>query len=119
MDEKNYEWSKKEKKTVRDNGDFSSFYRRLIELRKEKKVISEGSIEFLERENADVLAYKRAYEKEEIIVFNNLTGKEITVQMQPEWKEYHKLLGNYPDDSANIDGEKLVLRPYETLSLEA
>lgn len=27
--------------------------------------------------------------------------------MQPEWKEYHKLLGNYPDDSANIDGEKL------------
>ena len=52
-------------------------------------------------------------------LFNNLTGKEITVQMQPEWKEYHKLLGNYPDDSANIDGEKLVLRPYETLSLEA
>ena len=39
--------------------------------------------------------------------------------MQPEWKEYHKLLGNYPDDSANIDGENLVLRPYETLSLDA
>ena len=39
--------------------------------------------------------------------------------MQPEWKEYHKLLGKYPDDSANIDGEKLVLRPYETLSLDA
>ena len=76
-------------------------------------------LEFLERENADVLAYKRAYEKEEIVVFNNLTGKEITVQMQPEWKEYHKLLGNYPDDSVNNDGEKLVLRAYETLSLEA
>lgn len=114
----NYKEINAEKET-KETDSIYSFYRRLIELRKEKKVISEGSIEFLERENADVLAYKRAYEKEEIIVFNNLTGKEITVQMQPEWKEYHKLLGNYPDDSANIDGEKLVLRPYETLSLEA
>lgn len=34
-------------------------------------------------------------------------------------RNYNKLLGNYPDDSANIDGEKLVLRPYETMSLEA
>ncbi|WP_448781422.1 hypothetical protein [Blautia sp.] len=53
------------------------------------------------------------------MVFNNLTEKEVTVQMQPEWKEYHKLLGNYPGDSVNSDGEKLVLQAYETLSLEA
>lgn len=58
-------------------------------------------------------------ELEKIIVFNNLTEKEVTVQMQPEWKEYHKLLGNYPGDSVNSDGEKLVLQAYETLSLEA
>ena len=95
------------------------FYKKLIELRKEKKVISDGMIEFLEKENEDVLAYKRVYEKETIVVFNNMTEKEVTVQMLPEWKEYHKLLGNYEDESVNSDGEKIVLRAYETLSLEA
>ena len=106
-------------KEIKEADSIYSFYKKLIELRKEKKVISEGTIEFLENENADVLAYKRIYEKDEILVFNNLTGKEVAVQMQPEWKEYHKLLGNYPGDSVNSDGEKLVLQAYETLSLEA
>ena len=106
-------------KEIKEADSIYSFYKKLIKLRKEKKAVSEGTIEFLEKENEDVLAYKRTHEKEEIVVFNNLTGKEITVQMHPEWKEYHKLLGNYPDDSVNSDGKKLVLRAYETLSIEA
>ena len=36
-------------KLTKETDSIYSFYRRLIELRKEKKVISEGSIEFLER----------------------------------------------------------------------
>lgn len=92
-----------------------SFYKRLVSLRKEKNVISKGSIEFLEKENEDVLAYRRAYEDEELIVLNNLTGKEVTVPAESAWAGYHKLLGNY--DGAEIK-EGITLRPFETIALE-
>lgn len=92
-----------------------SFYKRLVSLRKEKNVISKGSIEFLEKENEDVLAYRRAYEDEELIVLNNLTGKEVTVPAESAWAGYHKLLGNY--DGAEIN-EGITLRPFETIALE-
>ena len=93
-----------------------SFYKRLVSLRKEKNVISKGSIEFLEKENEDVLAYRRAYEDEELIVLNNLTGKEVTVPAESAWAGYHKLLGNY-DGGAEIK-EGITLRPFETIALE-
>lgn len=84
----------------------------------EKKVISEGTIKFFERENADVLAYKRIYQEEELVVFNNLTGGKVVLQAKPEWKTYHKLLGNY-DKEYEIENEgEIVLEPYETLVLE-
>lgn len=93
-----------------------SFYKRLVSLRKEKNVISKGSIEFLEKENEDVLTYRRAYEDEELIVLNNLTGKEVTVPAESAWAGYHKLLGNY-DGGAEIK-EGITLRPFETIALE-
>lgn len=61
-------------KEMQDPDSIYSFYKKLVGLRKEKAVISEGTIEFFERENADVLAYKRNYKEEELVVFNNLTG---------------------------------------------
>lgn len=81
-------------------------------------MISEGTIEFFERENADVLAYKRIYKEEELVVFNNLTGGKVILQAKSEWKTYHKLLGNYDKEyKIGNDGE-IVLEPYETLVLE-
>lgn len=92
------------------------FYKNLIALRKEKDVISKGTIEFLEKENENVLAYRRNYEDQELIVWNNLTGKELTVPSDGKWAEYRKLLGNYEGIVEN-DGV-ITLRPYETLALE-
>jgi len=42
-----------------DSDSVHAFYKRLIALRKEKKVISQGRIAFLEEDNPDVLAYER------------------------------------------------------------
>lgn len=92
------------------------FYKRLIELRKEKPVISKGSIDFLMQENPDVLAYRRRYQDKELIVLNNLTGKEITVLMEAVWRGYEKILGNYEDSCMTED--RAVLKPFETLALE-
>ena len=105
-------------KEMQDPDSIYSFYKKLVGLRKEKAVISEGTIEFFERENADVLAYKRNYKEEELVVFNNLTGGKIVLQAKPEWKNYHKLLGNYEKEYEIENGGEIILEPYEPLVLE-
>ena len=93
------------------------FNKKLIALRKEKDIIAEGTIDFLEKENADVLAYKWNYQDEELIDLNNLTGRSVAIKQQPKWKEYQKLLGNYEDISEKED--EITLRPFETIVLES
>lgn len=95
-----------------------AFYKRLIGLRKEKDIISKGSIEFIEKANKDVLAYKREYENDELVVLNNLTDGNVVIKMQQEWLKYHKLIGNYQDEKKDNDREEIVLRPFETVCLE-
>ena len=72
---------------VDDPDSVRSFYKTLVHLRKTYKVISEGKIEFLSPDNADLLAYRR---------FGAPDGEE--------------LLGNYSDRNN-------ALRPYECLIL--
>ena len=119
----------------------------LIALRKEKEIIAKGSIAFIEKENPDILGYKKMYGSEELVVLNNLTGKEVAVAAEDAWKDYRKILGNYSGDvvkedlgrgfgdidgadmdkdSGNVDKENLteasdyiILRPYETVVLDS
>ncbi|MBR6343621.1 MAG: alpha,alpha-phosphotrehalase [Selenomonadaceae bacterium] len=88
------------------------FYRRLIALRKERKVIAEGKIEFMERENPNVLSYRRWNEQEELTVLCNFRGKHAgLLGISPadyEREGWQKLIGNY-------DGSEERLRPFEVL----
>ncbi|MBR0285159.1 MAG: alpha,alpha-phosphotrehalase [Selenomonadaceae bacterium] len=88
------------------------FYRRLIALRKERKVIAEGKIEFMERENPNVLSYRRWNEQEELAVLCNFRGKHAgllgTSPADYEREGWQKLIGNY-------DGSEERLRPFEVL----
>lgn len=101
---------------INDKDSIYSFYKKLIALRKEKSTISKGNIEFLEKENSNILAYKRVYGEEEIIVLNNLTASEIIVPANPTWIKYLKLLGNYKN--SNISSSNIILKPFETILLE-
>lgn len=65
-----------------------------------------------------MLAYKRNYKEEELVVFNNLTGGKIVLQAKPEWKTYHKLLGNYEKSMRSRMVARSYWEPYETLVLE-
>lgn len=100
-----------------------AFYKKLIQLRKQKNVISQGQITFLEKENKQVLAYRRNFQKEELIVFNNLTREETQIHLEEGWEKYHILLTNYEEEKdrteeKKISGNQWTLRPYETLVLE-
>ena len=89
-----------------------SFYKMLVHLRKTHKVISEGKIEFLYPDNADLLAYRRygAEDGEELLVLCNLTEHDAPYTLPEGWADADKLLGNYPDRND-------ALRPYECLIL--
>lgn len=95
-----------------DEDSIYTFYKKLIALRKEKEIIAKGSIAFIEKENPDVLGYRRRYGSEELVVLNNLTGKEVAVTAEEVWKDYRKILGNYPGEVI-----KARLRPFETVVL--
>ena len=97
-----------------------NFYRQLVKLRKQHKVIQEGTIEFIEKTNDNVLAYKRTIEndspsgEDSLIVLCNFRGydTDLVDNSISEYQQqgYTKLLGNY-------EGFADKLRPFEVVVL--
>ena len=90
------------------------FYQTLIRLRKEMPIIQRGDIFFLERENASIIAYERAYAEQKLRVYCNFRAANVPLMedsldalTEAGWK---KLLGNYEELAAD-------LRPYEVVVL--
>lgn len=94
-----------------DPDSIHSFYKTLIRLRKQEKLISEGKIRFLYPQNAELLAYLRYDESGELLVLCNLTGHTIAKLLPEGWAEAEQLLGNY-------EGMSRELRPYECIVLK-
>lgn len=104
----------------KDQDSILEFYKELIRLRKERRVISCGRIEFLCQEDENILAYRRCLEAEEILVFCNFRGKHVTIGVDLDVEgadkqdaPYKKILGNYKGKR-----KEGVLRPYEVLVYE-
>lgn len=91
-----------------------NFYRKLTGLRKKYEAVSEGTVEFLYREQPEIFAYRRRWNQQEILVVNNFTDREIKLPEPLKDREYERLLGNYPPEQvAWIE----TLRPYESMIL--
>lgn len=91
------------------------YYRKLIALRKQYRIIQEGSMEFLYQEQLETFCYKRILNDQELIILNNLTKQEVTLPHSLNCKGFNILLGNYPKQALN-DSIK-VLKPYESIIL--
>ena len=94
-----------------DDSSIRAFYKKLIRMRKEMSVISEGKIEFMLRDDPNVLCYRRWNEDREILVLCNLTGAEQTVSIDGAWNKI--LLSNRERDA--FTGKLL---PYDCVVLE-
>ena len=97
-----------------DSDSIFRFYQTLIRLRKEMPIIQRGDIFFLERENASIIAYERAYAEQKLRVYCNFRAANVPLMedsldalTEAGWK---KLLGNYEGLAAD-------LRPYEVVVL--
>lgn len=100
-----------------------TYYKNLIRLRKENTLIGEGNIRFLMLEDPDVIAYirymqEKQQDKEELLILNNFSSREITLPMNAYEMFQKKLIGNYQKDGMNgIKDGKINLKPYETIVL--
>lgn len=101
---------------LEDTNSVFHYYQKLIALRKSKKAISLGHIDFLHEEEENVFAYRRFTDEEEIIVLNNFGDKDIILAHNLDLQNYKYILGNYEGMIANENTIKL--RPYESIILE-
>ena len=102
---------------IQDKDSIFYHYQKLIKLRKEYDIITEGNYELLTPDDRSVFAYSRTTEKEILLVINNFYEAETSFQLPESINidgiESSVLLGNYPD-SPSIE-TNIKLRPYESI----
>lgn len=101
-----------------DEDSILNFYKKLIHLRKQLPVISEGRIEFIKTGQTKIMAYKRWYGDDILVVFCNMDSSKQSIMLDEDWQGYQKVLGNYGDAPERLTGEKYELRPYEIFVAE-
>ncbi|CRF33094.1 Trehalose-6-phosphate hydrolase [Brachyspira suanatina] len=102
---------------INDENSIFNHYKKLIKLRKDYKVISEGKTIPILKDDKNVFAFIREYNNEKLLVINNFYGNECTIDLSNidfDIKKSKYLLSNY--DEAVLDNT-LKLRPYESIVL--
>ena len=83
-------------------------YQKLIQLRKQYDVITDGDYELILPEHDAIFAYIRSTENEKLLVINNFYAEEATFTL-PDNIDFRWiysssiLLSNYPDSSAQFN----------------
>lgn len=102
---------------LNDKNSIFYYYQKLIKLRKEYRVISEGDFVPILKEHKEVFAYIRELNKDKLLVVNNFYGKDTTFELPEEFGLHNLkteiLISNYDDSSEKFT--KIKLRPYESI----
>lgn len=108
-------WEKREKQLA-DPETFQakvfSRIRTMLHVRNGMKVLGRGELLFEDAISGDgsineaILAYRRKYGNEEVLIVQNLSDEEVQVQLQPKEELYDML------STSNFDLSELVLGPY-------
>lgn len=90
------------------------YYQRLIQLRKQKKIIVYGVFELLMPKDEDIFMYERIMGDEKLLVICNFKEKERTVEIPTEFAEGEIWISNYADHTVS---DEITLRAYEAIVL--
>ena len=101
---------------IADSNSVFYFYKRLIELRKQVSVITDGRYEDLFPEHKRIFAYARQNDKQVLLCINNYYGDEVqcTLPDRFDMSKARNLLSNYQSKTCKVGGQNQVLSPYET-----
>lgn len=116
---------------LRDEDSILNFYKKLIAMRKEMPLISEGDIFFDTEVPEQVICYKRSLGNRKMLVYGNMSENDVSVNLTEAQAEEIRglklMLGNYKAQDTEISGSgfsdsivserNIKLRPYELLVL--
>jgi trehalose-6-phosphate hydrolase len=96
-------------------GSIIEYYKCLIALRKEMKVISEGNYRGILMDHPSVYAYVREYEGEELLVLNHFYEEPVTIEVPEEFQNRSSkyLIGNGKEREL---GSSITLEAFETVA---
>ena len=101
------------KNQIDDEDSIFNYYRKLIALRKEHRVIALGKTIPLAENDKNVYMFKRVLENEELLVVTNFYNVECSIELDFEIKGYECILSN---NGEKVTLEKnLKLQPYDAL----
>ena len=96
------------------DGPIFTFYNELIRLRKEMRVISEGSYLPALEDSQEIYAFERHLDGQKLLVLNHFYGSEVEVAIPKDYQTGRVLLSYYE----NVElAEKVILKPYQTLAI--
>ena len=103
------------KAAVEDKNSVFYHYQKLIKLRKSEDLFVIGKYEDIDLENKKVYAYKRVGENGELIVISNFYENEVKFDINGlEIEKCKVLLSNYKENP-KVEGNEIVLKPYESI----
>ena len=103
------------KAAVEDKNSVFYHYQKLIKLRKSEDLFVIGKYEDIDLENKNVYAYKRVGENGELIVISNFYENEVKFDINGlEIEKCKVLLSNYKENP-KVEGNEIVLKPYESI----
>ncbi|MGA9232939.1 MAG: alpha-amylase family glycosyl hydrolase, partial [Exiguobacterium oxidotolerans] len=88
-------------------------YKKLIQLRKQYDVLTNGMYRLLTPDDLSIWAYERTTEDEQLLVLSNFYSSETTFTLPETMSDADVLIQNYPDVAQ--DGRNVTLRPYESV----
>ncbi|SSH62681.1 glycoside hydrolase family 13 protein [Klebsiella quasipneumoniae] len=91
-----------------------NFYRRMIQLRKDEKVLVYGDYELLMAEDPQIYAYTRSLEGRHAVIICNMSASEAQYRQQDILLEHHNLRLNNYQVPPHEPTSQLRLSPYET-----
>lgn len=102
------------KACIEDPDSVFYYYQKLIKLRHEMPVITEGQYKLLDPDNEKIYTYLRKGEDESLLVIANFTDETLSYEVdeQVQARESNLLISNYKDAPEKF-ANHLTLKPYE------
>ena len=104
------------KTELEDKNSVVHHYKRLIELRKEHDVISHGDYQPFMEDEKEVFSYIRRHKDDKLVAINNFSSDTKKLKLETWYRKDSLLISNY--DGLEIEGENLILRPFESIVLK-
>ncbi|MFL0266737.1 glycoside hydrolase family 13 protein [Candidatus Clostridium radicumherbarum] len=102
-------------KALGDKNSIYYYYKKLLQLRKQHKVIVYGDIELLEKNNESIFAYTRSFENRKLLVILNFSEKEVEFKLPKSLRsnDFKLIISNYLNKAQTEESK--TLRPYEAV----